>query len=60
MLAKAALLYQADVQGHWQAQVPVLPLILLRLLRRPEHPGRGQHHSQGSHCVPIARLEADW
>ena len=44
MLVEIPLFRETVVQGHLPPQVPILPLVLLRLRRRLFHPLRRQHH----------------
>ena len=60
LLAEVSPVHEADVQGHMPAQVPVLPLLLLRLRRRPLHLDRSQYHRERPNHLSAPFREDNW
>ena len=60
LLAEVPLLYQAILQGHMEAQVSILPLILLRLRCRPINPRRRLYHRARPHYIPQTVRKVCW
>ena len=60
MLAEVQIFLEAITEGYLDAQVPVLPFVLLSVRRSPVYPDCCEHHGAGANHLPEVVRELSW